>query len=360
MTTLNKTLLLLCCLSFGFTAIFAQDAPYDPRPQMLQLQRDWQKEAAEQGDIHKQAMHFLVFGDSKHSPRLQDVLKIADLQKPDFCLTTADLVDRGAGAQGVIEYKKLDEASGWFFRKYPTWPTLGNHEVAGTGSNKYESGKKNFADFFGMDNPTYSFVYGNAKFIALDWPKVYKDPVKFAWLESELKAAAGKHIFIFRHRPFYTVGRKSQSDTEGISTATTELFKKYNVTAVFSGHDHIYYRTKRDGVWYITSAGAGARIYELNREAEAIEGDVYYGREAGVGPKKINKTNNFRFHTAHGIDYPLTKALYFIVSVKIAKDRIVIEMIDTNGKVWDHFIFRNTTMDVAPKKDSPKQTVKGE
>lgn len=333
-------LLFICGLLFS-QHMTAQEAPYDPRPQMLQLDREWKALERKAPDKHPQKMHFLVFGDSKHSPRLQDVLQIADELKPDFCLTTADLVNKGAGEQGIIEYKLLDEASGWFFRKYPTWPTLGNHEIAGVAKNRYESGKRNFADFFGMENPTYSFVYGNAKFIALDWPKVYEDKAKFEWLEQELKEAQGKHIFIFRHRPFYTVGRKSKADIEGVVTATTELFTKYNVTAVFSGHDHIYYRTRRDNVWYLTSAGAGARIYELNREDEAIPGDVYYGREAGIGHRLYNRADVFRFHTAQGMNYQLMDALYFVVSVRIRKDRVIMEMIDTNGKIWDHFVFRN-------------------
>ena len=76
-------------------------------------------------------MHFLVFGDSKGSKFFPDVLKCADSLNPDFCITTADLVNRGGGENGKIDYKKLDDMGGWFMRKYPMWPTVGNHEEAG-------------------------------------------------------------------------------------------------------------------------------------------------------------------------------------------------------------------------------------
>lgn len=312
--------------------VVAQNDPYNPKPGMDKLRNE------NESDKPIKEMNFLVFGDAKHSPRLADVLKSADELNPQFCLTTADLVNKGAGEQGVKEYKQLDGEAGWFFRKYPTWPTLGNHEISGIPKSDYESGQRNFADFFGLTDPTYSFTYGNAKFIALDWPKVSQDPEKQKWLEKELKEAQGKHIFIFRHRPFYTVGAKSYNDVEGKSTVTTELFSKYNVTAVFSGHDHLYYRTKREGVNYVISAGAGASIYHLKREKDAIEGDAYYGREFVEGKKRVEK---FRFHSSKGKEESFNEPVYFVVSVKIKGSKVTMEMIDTNGKVWDKYSFKS-------------------
>lgn len=302
-------------------------APYDPKPGMDKLPNK-----------NKKTMHFLVFGDSKGSNRLQDVLKIADELNPQFCITTADLVNKGAGEIGKKEYKELDENSGWFFRKYPTWPTLGNHEVYdgvySINDKSYASGVSNFGDFFGLKNPYYSFTYGNAKFIALDWIKVSESEERLKWLEKELKEAQGKHIFIFKHRPYYTVGSKSYKDVEGKSTVATKLFTKYKVTAVFSGHDHLYYRTYRDDVHYIISSGAGASIYKLKREGDAISGDAYYGRE-------VENKNKFRFHPSIGEDISFDEAMYFVISVKVNRKKITFEMIDTNGKSWDKFTFKS-------------------
>ena len=242
---------------------------FNPRPLMKKLSDN--TENAKNGK-----MRFLVFGDSKGSPHLKRVLAEADKLKPDFCITTADLVNRGGGEQGLIDYAKLNRDGGWFFEKYPTWPTVGNHEASG-GKDAIE----NFAKFFGMTKPFYSFSYGNAKFIALPWKKATKSKELFAWLKNELEQSKEEHIFVFRHRPYYTVGSKGTDDVPNISTAVTELFTKHKVVTVFSGHDHIYYRTKRDQVSYIISAGAGAEIYMLERQAEALPDDVYYGVEMG-------------------------------------------------------------------------------
>lgn len=320
-------------------SVITNKTPYNPKPGMQKLRNENEIKEVGGKTRLKKPMHFLVFGDSKGSSHLKSVLNIADQLKPQFCLTTADLVNKGGGNIGVELYKDLDKDAGWFFRKYPTWPTLGNHEVGGpksnTGQENYDSGVKHFGDFFGLKDPLYSFIYGNAKFIALDWIKASKSPERLAWLENELKEARGldMHIFVFKHRPYYTVGHKSYSDVAGKSTVVTEFFTKYKVDAVFSGHDHIYYRTLRDGVNYIVSAGAGATIYDLKREGDAIDGDSYYGRT------KDMDSEEFKFHSALGKEVFLHNPMFYVVSVWVDGDEVTFEMIDTNGKVWDKFVF---------------------
>jgi len=320
---------------FKLISSITNKEPYNPKPGMEELRKKNEKKRSNGTIRLKKPIHFLVFGDSKGSDYLQDVLKRADLLNPQFCLTTADLVNKGAGKVGIKLYEELDKNAGWFFRKYPTWPTLGNHEVY----NKmykinYDSGVENFGDFFGLKDPYYSFVYGNAKFIALDWIKISESQERLNWLEKELKEAQGMHIFIFKHRPNYTVGSKNYKDVEGESTVATRLYTKYKVTAVFSGHDHLYYRTLRDGVNYLISSGAGAPIYKLKRESDAIPGDAYYGRE-------VKNKDTFKFHSAKGKDISFDKAMYFVLSVKIHRKKVTFEMIDTKGKTWDKFTFRS-------------------
>ena len=298
--------------------------PYNPVPKMELLK-------ASKGD-NESEMHFLVFGDSKGSIHFPNVLKRADSLKPDFCITTADLVNKGAGSKGIKDYELLDSMGGWFMRKYPMWPTVGNHEEAGG-----DNGVENFTNFFGMEKAMYSFEYGNAKFIALPWPKINEDSIKLQWLEDELKSAEGKHIFIYKHRPHYTVGRKSYSDVEGEATATTKLYDKYKVKAVFSGHDHIYYRTKRNSTYHIISAGAGASIYALQREKDAIEGDVFYGKR--IDDEMKEEVAPYKFVAADGTVTDIPQNMFYVLSVKIDNDVVSIEMIDEKtGKVWDKAI----------------------
>ncbi len=318
-----KPLLITALLFFFSVNCLSQEEvnPYNPKPLMKQLK-------SKKGRNTKK-MRFLVFGDSKGSIYFPKVLKRADSLNPDFCITTADLVNKGGGDSGKIDYKKLDSMGGWFMRKYPMWPTVGNHEEAGG-----DDGIENFSNFFGMKKIMYSFTYGNAKFIALPWPKVSDDPKKLKWLKKELRRTKKEHIFIFRHRPFYTVGSKSYQDVEGAETEITKLFNKYKVTAVFSGHDHIYYRTKREQTNYIISAGAGAPIYTLKREKDAVKGDVYYGKR--LENEIAEGASLYKYHSVEGKITDLPNAMYYVLSVKIDGDKVSIEMIDEKtGKIWD-------------------------
>lgn len=295
--------------------------PYNPIPKMELLKNQKGNEITK--------MHFLVFGDSKGTKYFKQVLNRADSLHPDFCLTTADLVRKGGGEIGKQDYEKLDKDGGWFMKKYPMWPTVGNHESYGG-----EDAMHNFSNFFGIKHNLYSFEYGNAKFIALPWPKIKDDKERLAMFEEELKSANGKMIFVFKHRPHYDVGSKNYGDVEGVETAVTKLYDKYKVTAVFSGHDHIYYRTKRNATSYIISAGAGAPIYALLREGDAIEGDAYYGKRR----KKdlLDGVAEYKFVSSDGHTTDIAEAMYYVLSVKVDGNKVSIEMIDSKtGKVWD-------------------------
>lgn len=78
--------------------------PYNPELKMVELRIRKGKKPVQ--------VYFLVFGNSKRSEHFPIVLKRADILRPDCCLTTADLVNRVAGAPGKINYKTLDEDRG--------------------------------------------------------------------------------------------------------------------------------------------------------------------------------------------------------------------------------------------------------
>jgi len=104
----------------------------------------------------------------------------------------------------------------------------------------------------------------------------------------------------------------------------------------------LYYRTKREDVHYVISAGAGADIYRLKREGDAIPGDVYYGREVSSTGERIKK---FRYHSSDG-EITFDEAVYFLVSVTVTNKKIIMKMIDTTGKAWDEYKF-NSPEDIA-------------
>jgi hypothetical protein len=316
--------------------------PFDPKPLM--------DKARERVTTDK--FRFAVLGDAKHAKTLPGLLKYVDEDvNPDFVLTTGDMVSSGGGKVGPGYYEMLTKEAGPAMRKRPWWPAIGNHEIAGTPitgkdakkddsepmRKNQSSGIENFKKFYSLDNDYYSFDFRNCYFIAL--PFKYPTGSQVGWLENELKkgSEAKKHIFIFNHAPFFTVGSKAVAEIPNVESPITALFKKYGVKAVFSGHDHGYYRTVRSGIPYFVSAGGGASIYPGLRIKEALPEDVYYYGVAASFQQGA-KSPKFVLHKADGTEKFTEVADQFLCVVDVDGDKITCFTTTAKGEKWDEII----------------------
>jgi len=296
------------------SALPPSEKPFDPKPLMDQLSQR----------ISIDKFRFAVLGDSKHSPLLPELLKFMDEKvKPDFVLYTGDIVENGAEEEGVEQYRALAKEIGTELRQRPWWVVIGNHELG----RAPQSGTDHFAEFFNLNSSRYSFTFRNAVFVALPYPTL--TPQEEAWLRDELRSASAVHklIFVFNHVPFYTVGAKSARSVPNRPSVVTKLFEQHGVMAVFSGHDHVYYDTVREGIPYIISAGAGAQTYELMRRAEAVPGDVYYG----IDPK----TRQGVLHRADGREETFSEQQVFLNVVDVDGDSVTCTCYNAAGEKWD-------------------------
>lgn len=194
---------------------------------------------------------FAVFGDNRDGEEtFKQILKQLNADPPAFAVNTGDFVSRGQKSE-YEHYIKLIKSA-----KFKVYNVMGNHdEVYGGG--------KWFAKYFGPDH--YSFDYENSHLIILN--NAFKgdfDKKQYTWLVADLKKNYGKNIFVFFHKPIFDPSetypdyvmseRKTGQDL-------MELFKRYKVRYVFTGHIHGYARAEREGVVYIVTAGAGAPLY---------------------------------------------------------------------------------------------------
>ncbi len=99
-------------------------------------------------------------------------------------------------------------------------------------------------------NAFYSFDYGLVKTIVLS---TYSDSKRgsnqYNWLLHELKGTDRVQtpwLIVMMHNQFYTTfkGHNNEKETMVMRDAMEELFRKYQVNFVFSGHDHAYMRSK--------------------------------------------------------------------------------------------------------------------
>jgi 3',5'-cyclic AMP phosphodiesterase CpdA len=216
---------------------------------------------------------FVVFGDSRsNADTHQQVADRVSREVPDFLLGTGDMVNEGGSDADWAKFFEIERA---LLRENVLFPSLGNHDRQGRGRTA-----DNYRRYFSLPENSpdperyYAFTYGNARFLILD-SNSYSFALtdQTAWIEQQLQAARLdariRHVFVSMHHPPFSVSlHGGQAE---LREAWTPLFEKYQVAAVFSGHDHVYSRAERNGVRYFVSGGGGAPLYPRKKRSSDID-----------------------------------------------------------------------------------------
>ena len=216
---------------------------------------------------------FVVFGDSRSMPSShRRVVERIRREVPDFILGTGDMVNEGASASDWQQFFDIERE---ILAENVLYPSLGNHDRQGRGRTA-DNYRKYFSLPENSPNPEryYAFTYGNSRFLILD-SNAYSFALtdQTAWIEQQLQAArldpSIVHIFVSMHHPPFSISLHGGQDE--LREAWTPLYEKYQVAAVFSGHDHVYSRAQQSGVRYFVSGGGGAPLYPRKSNAAAID-----------------------------------------------------------------------------------------
>jgi len=223
--------------------------------------------------LSKALLRFAAYGDTRdghdiHRKIVADVLSF----QPALVLQTGDLVHHGSAAD---EWKIFDDITGEMRRQVPYYPARGNHDVSTEGYYEQRvtqptlSGNKLY----------YSFEKGNLHFVAVDTEqKVGPESEQGSWLEADLAQAQAARRFIvpFFHRVVFSIGpHAADPDVLARRPVLHSLFQRHGVRLVFQGHDHVYYRTVRDGITYVVTGGGGAPLYDGENRDLGVPGDVF-------------------------------------------------------------------------------------
>ena len=183
-------------------------------------------------------------------------------------------------------------------RKSVLWPTLGNHDTAG--SSNPPAGLPYFAMFTlptaaeagGIASGTekyYSFDYANIHFICLDSMTSDRSSTgpMATWLRSDLSSTTQQWIVAFWHHPPYSKG-SHDSDTDPILAAMRQNFlpilEDGGVDVVLSGHSHSYERSYLIDGHYGTS-GTFTNAMKKNGGSGRADTTGAYGKPSlGPGP----------------------------------------------------------------------------
>jgi len=216
---------------------------------------------------------FIAYGDSRGSdPSDTDmsiqktIIRDALMSKPAFIIQTGDLVYDSSMPALWDQFDSVMQPV--WDALIPYYPAEGNHDNVGA-SHYADYLQKRIMKTWEPVRPSgalprYSVDKSPLRLIAIDTEESSaSDSKQYRWIESELVDARAHGLVPvpFFHITLHSIGAhgsnpKKQAELE-------PLFVKYHVPLVFMGHDHIYYRTRRHGIVYVTTGGAGAPLYDL-------------------------------------------------------------------------------------------------
>jgi hypothetical protein len=201
-------------------------------------------------------VRFVVYGDNRsNGDAHRRVVSAIAAEGADFLLNTGDLVDHDADD----EWQTFFDIEHALLSTTPLWAAPGNHEGGGDRwAELFPVGER--ARFAGR---AYGADYGPVHVAALDSNGDLVEQAR--WLDGDLAAArarGAKHLFVFMHDgPFSgATGFGAHGSNMIARRVVVPVAKKHGVTAIFSGHDHIYERGESDDLAYWVTGGGGAPL----------------------------------------------------------------------------------------------------
>lgn len=211
-------------------------------------------------------------GDSACAGIASQMVKTHAASALDFVIAAGDNIYPDGGGRHII--KKFEQPFSAFIKdRVNFYAVLGNHDV--------RDGRQDQCQYpnFNMGGKCYYTVKkgdGLAEFFMLDSTDFTQNQA--SWVESSLRDSTAKWKIAVFHHPIYSSAEAHGSST-GLRKVLEPLFTRYGVKAVFSGHDHIYERTKlQQGIQYFV-AGAGGKVRKEGVDLKSPFREVTYDED---------------------------------------------------------------------------------
>ena len=161
----------------------------------------------------------------------------------------------------------------------PLWPAIGNHERTRQYVSDPPAREAEASHFFSLfelpgNERWYRVDYQYLTLLVLDSnSQMGPGHEQYEWLRQQLRAPRHRYtVAAFHHDPV-TSGPHGRLLSDGTMREwpldqarrfLMPLFEHYGVDLVLNGHDHIYERSEKDGVYYVVTGGGGAPLYEID------------------------------------------------------------------------------------------------
>lgn len=218
---------------------------------------------------------FAIIGDTQRftagnvNGNFQKVSASISKLKPDMAVAVGDLISGCEGkSSDATDYANWKKVLGTLAAK--TYAVQGNHDRVSDGKSCDRLWQNTFSfptnGPAGFSEMVYSFDIQNSHFVMLDSdnPDAHQvNEYQRAWLEQDLAKNKKEDVFVFFHEPAFPVSSKIDESLDMQASQRNSLWQildKYNVTAVFNGHEHIVSRRKIDSSVF---SGAKNSIYQF-------------------------------------------------------------------------------------------------
>lgn len=223
-----------------------------------------------------------VMGDNRSNPEVHSKKsrKLAKFQ-PHILVYTGDLCYSGTYSDWKKEYFTEDEQK--LIATAPFYNALGNHEAQTDLTKVFLQAPSSPSN----DEYYYSFDYGDVHFLILNTQAdVSSKSEQWKFAEKDLASTNKKWKVVVFHIPAYCAG--GHGNNKRMQEFTSQIFEKYGVDLILTGHCHFYQRNKVNGIYHLVIGGGGAPLYEP-KEAPYVEKSVkdYHYGIIDVNPEKL-------------------------------------------------------------------------
>lgn len=293
---------------------------------------------------------------SNKSTRISMMQAISEqMDSTDLIIHTGDIVQSGCyPKQWKRFYKEYTSLFGTLGQGKYFYPTLGNHdgdENCGFANfvNTFGLSPKNEADY--MKTLNYKRKIKNTVFVFLNSRQFFRDLNEFRnlidYTDKALEDTSAVFKIVVMHHPPFSSGKHSK-EWEQIRGRRKEFIKilvKHGVDILFSGHDHLYERSKleyldpqkkeKKWLYFVTTGGGGSllqKVRSLNKRRKIFDS---YNQGAfgfldarnGLWGVTYNPENTFSVYNFCRVKILGTKLIY--QAFKVIKDNKKLDTIDS-------------------------------
>lgn len=199
----------------------------------------------------------------------------ANKLKPDFIIVCGDLINQPGNEEQARAYL---EVAGTLDKTIDLHNVAGNHDYLPADPKSLGWYQAKFGP------PWYAFEHKNCLFVIFESTMVKYGPEDGAlyqwqmqWLEHTLEAAQGRgydHITVYTHYPLALRQADEEDEYFNLPRARRmgllEMFHKYQVRAVFSGHLHHNAYAKDGALELITTSSTGVSLPQMGQGKDPL------------------------------------------------------------------------------------------